>query len=65
MLDRNFERRITRSQSNLVNYAFMTQVMKMDEPQTYVEASRKTEWNEAMEKELNDLVRNDAWDLVN
>ena len=41
MLDRNFERRITRSQSNLVNYALMTQVMKMDEPQTYTETSRK------------------------
>jgi hypothetical protein len=41
MLDINFERRITRSQSNLMNYALMTQVMKMDEPQTYAEASRK------------------------
>jgi hypothetical protein len=65
MLDRNFERRITRSQSNLVNYALMTQVVKMDEPQTYAEASRKKEWNEVMEEELNALVRNDTWDLVN
>jgi hypothetical protein len=65
MLDRNFERRITRSQSNLVKYALMTQVMKMDEPQTYAEASRKKERNEAMEADLNALVRNDTWDLVN
>jgi hypothetical protein len=49
MLDRNFERRIIKSQSNVVNYALMTQVMKIDEPQNYVEASRKKEWNEAME----------------
>jgi hypothetical protein len=41
MLGINFERRITKSQSNLVNYALITQVMKMDEPQTYAEASRK------------------------
>ena len=40
MLDRNFERRLTRSQSSLVNYALMAQVMKMDEPHNYVEASR-------------------------
>ena len=32
MLDRNFERTITRSKINLVNYALMTQVMMMDEP---------------------------------
>jgi hypothetical protein len=64
MLDRNFETRITRSQSNLLNYALMKRVMKMDEPQTYLEASRKKEWNEAMEPELNSLVRNDTWDLV-
>jgi len=49
MFDRNLERRLTRSQSFLVNYALMAQVMKMDEPQNYAEASRKKEWNEAME----------------
>ena len=32
MLDRNFERRVTRSQCYLVNYALMGHVMKMDEP---------------------------------
>jgi hypothetical protein len=65
MLDINFERRITRSKSNLVNYALTKQVMKMDEPQTYAKESRNNEWNEAMEVELNDLVRNDTWYLVN
>lgn len=48
MLDRNFERRVTRSQRNLVIFFLMTQVMKMDEAQRYVEASKKDEWNEAM-----------------
>jgi hypothetical protein len=43
MLDMNFERRITRSQNCLVNYALMAQVIKMDEPQNYAEASRKKE----------------------
>jgi hypothetical protein len=32
MLDRNVERRLTRSQSCLVNYALLSQVMKMDAP---------------------------------
>lgn len=49
MLDRNFERRVTRSQSCLVNYALMEQVMKMNEPQDYAESSRMKKWNEAME----------------
>jgi hypothetical protein len=65
MLGINFERRIIISQSNLVNYALMTHVMEMDEPQTYVEESRKKEWNEDMEAKLNSLVRNHIWDLVN
>jgi len=38
--------------------------MKMDEPQNYAEATRKKEWNEAIEVELNSLVWNDTWDLV-
>jgi len=49
MLDRNFEKTVTRSQSSLVKYALMVQVMKMDESQNYAEASRKKEWNDAME----------------
>jgi hypothetical protein len=63
ILDRNFKRRVTRSQS-IVNFALMTQVMNTDEPQCYVEGSRKNEWNQAMQVEFNALVRNDAWDLV-
>ena len=64
ILDRNFERRLTKSQSCLMNYAFMAQVMKINEPQNYAETSRKKEWNKAMEVEFNALVRNDTWDLV-
>jgi hypothetical protein len=44
MLDRNFKRIVTRSQSCIVNFALMTQVMKMDEPQCYAEASEINEW---------------------
>ena len=64
MLDRNFEKRLTRSHNSILNFALMTQVMKMDEPQNYAEATRKKEWNEAMEAELNALVINDTWDLI-
>jgi hypothetical protein len=32
ILDRNFERRLTKSQSCLMNYALMAQVMKINEP---------------------------------
>jgi hypothetical protein len=49
MLDRNFEKRVTRSQSCIVNFSLMTKVMKMDEPDSYAEASKRNEWNEAME----------------
>jgi hypothetical protein len=34
-------------------------------PPGSAEASRKKEWNEAMEQALNALVRNDTWGLVN
>jgi hypothetical protein len=64
MMDRNFEKRITRSQSSILNFALMAKVMKMDDPDNYAEASKKKEWNEAMEVEFNALVKNDTWDLV-
>jgi hypothetical protein len=41
MLDRNFEKILTRSQSFLVNSAVMAHIMMMDEPHYYVEESRK------------------------
>jgi hypothetical protein len=37
-LDINFERKLTRSQICLVNYALMDHAMKMDEPHTYADA---------------------------
>lgn len=39
MLDRDFERRLIRSQSCLVNFSLMAQVMKMDEPHNYADGS--------------------------
>jgi hypothetical protein len=64
MMDRNFEKRITRSQSSILNFALMAKVTNMDDPYNYAEASKKKEWNEAMEAEFNALVKNDTWNLV-
>jgi len=42
MLDINFERRVTISQIT-VDFSLMAQVMDMDEPRSYQEATRKNE----------------------
>lgn len=63
MLDNNFERRVTRSQSR-VNFALMTKVMQNNKPQNFEETTTNTEQIKAMETEYDALIRNDTWDLV-
>eukprot|EP01018_Ginkgo_biloba_P012046 Gb_36581 [translate_table: standard] len=63
MLDNNFERRVTRSQSR-VNFAQTMKVMQNNEPQNFEDAATNTKWIKAMETEYDALIRNDKWDLV-
>jgi len=42
----------------------MANVMKLNNPDNHAEASIKKEWNEAMEAKMNNLMKNDTWNLV-
>eukprot|EP01018_Ginkgo_biloba_P000332 Gb_04745 [translate_table: standard] len=63
MLDTNFDKRMTRQQIR-VNFFFMTQVMKNNEPHSFYEAINKVQWKNVMEAEFDALVRNDTWTLM-
>ena len=47
-----------------MHYAYMTQMLQHDEPVTFQEACEVKEWQEAMDEEMNALVKNETWDLV-
>ncbi|GKB66936.1 ribonuclease H-like domain-containing protein [Tanacetum coccineum] len=40
------------------------QLNKTSEPKSFYEASKFTHWNEAMNNEMDALLRNDTWDIV-
>ncbi|GJT33267.1 ribonuclease H-like domain-containing protein [Tanacetum coccineum] len=50
-----------------VNYeifCFVSQLNKTREPKTYFEASKYSHWIDAMNQEMNALLRNGTWELV-
>ncbi|GJW06529.1 ribonuclease H-like domain-containing protein [Tanacetum coccineum] len=49
---------------NTENLCFVTELNKSHEPKTFSEASRYSHWTDAMNKEMEALLRNDTWDLV-
>ncbi|GJY37101.1 ribonuclease H-like domain-containing protein [Tanacetum coccineum] len=49
---------------NTENLCFVTELNKSHEPKTFFEASRYSHWTDAMNKEMEALLRNDTWDLV-
>ena len=53
-----------RAQENIVNYALMSQVASVQEPNTLVEAQEDEKWMEAMWSEYNSIMKNHTWDLV-
>ncbi|GJS95733.1 putative RNA-directed DNA polymerase [Tanacetum coccineum] len=46
------------------NLCFVTELNKSHEPKTFLEASRYPHWADAMNKEMEALLRNDTWELV-
>ncbi|GJZ31830.1 putative RNA-directed DNA polymerase [Tanacetum coccineum] len=45
------------------NLCFVTELNKSHEPKTFLEASRYPHWADAMNKEMEALLRNDTWEL--
>ena len=41
----------------------MNQILETYDPETYVDAQGKTQWEQAMRHELDSLEKNHTWDL--
>ena len=46
------------------HYAYMSQVIKVEEPSCFEEASKSEKWKDAMDEEMEALVDNKTWVLV-
>ncbi|GJV03027.1 ribonuclease H-like domain-containing protein [Tanacetum coccineum] len=46
------------------NYCFVTQLHKNSKPKSFDEASKFSHWTDVMNKEMDALLRNDTWDIV-
>ncbi|GJU42877.1 ribonuclease H-like domain-containing protein, partial [Tanacetum coccineum] len=58
------EKYVGYSKLNSENYCFVTQLNKNCEPKSFFEASKFSHWTDAMNNEMDDLFRNDTWDIV-
>ena len=56
--------RKTRLPSRLKDYALMTNILNIVEPTNYKEASQSDAWKAAMDEEIESIIRNHTWDLV-
>eukprot|EP00253_Pinus_taeda_P010841 PITA_10841 len=56
--------RKTQKPLKLRDYALMSNVLNIIEPTNYKEASQFKEWRAAMNEEIESILRNDTWDLV-
>eukprot|EP00253_Pinus_taeda_P032251 PITA_32251 len=56
--------RKTQNRLKLRDYALMSNVLNIVEPTNYKEASQFKEWRAAMNEEMESILRNDTWDLV-
>ncbi|GKE66911.1 ribonuclease H-like domain-containing protein, partial [Tanacetum coccineum] len=59
------EKYVGYSKLNSENFCFVTQLNKTRQPKTYFEASKYSYWTDAMNQEMDALLRNDTWKLVN
>ena len=46
------------------NYAYMTRVAEVHDPESYAEAAKDANWRATMEEEMRALAENEMWDLV-
>nr|GEW64912.1 ribonuclease H-like domain-containing protein [Tanacetum cinerariifolium] len=58
------EKYVGYSKLNSENFCFVTQLNKTREPKTYFEASNYSYWTNAINQEMNALLRNGTWELV-
>ncbi|GKA48096.1 ribonuclease H-like domain-containing protein, partial [Tanacetum coccineum] len=58
------EKYVSYSKLNTENFCFVSQLNKTREPKTYFEASKYSHWIDAMNQEMNALLRNGTWELV-
>eukprot|EP00253_Pinus_taeda_P021328 PITA_21328 len=56
--------RKTQKPLKLRDYDLMSNVLNTVEPTSYKEASQFKEWRAAMNEEMESIIRNDTWDLV-
>jgi hypothetical protein len=52
------------SQKQQVNVALMTHVLETCDLVSYSDAQGQPEWEQAMQDEMNSLLKNHTWDLV-
>ncbi|GJU46458.1 putative RNA-directed DNA polymerase, partial [Tanacetum coccineum] len=58
------EKHINYSKLNSFNYCFATILNKFVEPSTYYDAVKDTRWVEAMNNEIEALIRNNTWTIT-
>ncbi|GJX39143.1 ribonuclease H-like domain-containing protein [Tanacetum coccineum] len=58
------EKHVNYSKLNTVNYCFATTLNKSVEPTTYYDAVKDVRWIEAMNNEIEALIRNNTWTLT-
>nr|GEV04290.1 ribonuclease H-like domain-containing protein [Tanacetum cinerariifolium] len=61
---RRIEKYVGYSKLNSNNYCFVTQLNKNFEPESFSEASKFPHWIDAVNQEMNALLRNGNWDIV-
>ncbi|GJU71555.1 ribonuclease H-like domain-containing protein [Tanacetum coccineum] len=58
------EKYVGYSKLNSEIFCFVTQLNKTREPKSYFEASKYPHWNDAMNQEMDALLRNGTWEIV-
>ncbi|GKE64848.1 hypothetical protein Tco_1519009, partial [Tanacetum coccineum] len=58
------EKYVGYSKLNSENYCFVTQLNKNSESKSYFDASKYSHWTDAMNQEMDALLRNGTWEIV-
>ncbi|GJR36964.1 ribonuclease H-like domain-containing protein [Tanacetum coccineum] len=58
------EKYVGYSKLNTENYCFVTQLNKKHEPKSFLEASKYPHWTDAMNQEMDALLRKRTWEIV-
>ncbi|GKB02655.1 ribonuclease H-like domain-containing protein [Tanacetum coccineum] len=58
------EKYVVYSKLNTENFCFVTQLKKNHEPKSFLEASKYPHWTDGMNQEMDALLRNGTWEIV-